>query len=128
MAEDDLARIVVDVVPQLELTTFYAPYRADGWGHPVFHPEMMVSLLVYAYCVGERSSRQIERLCQRDIAFRFIMGNRVPDHATIARFRQEHQEALATLVTQVLRICREAGLGRGGVVAVDGTNLWGSYT
>lgn len=55
----------------------------------------MVSLLVYAYCVGERASRQIERLCQRDIAFRYIMGNRIPDHTTIARFRQEHEEALA---------------------------------
>jgi transposase len=123
LPEDDLARVVVDVVASLDLMAFYAPYRADGWGHPAFHPEMMVSLLVYAYCVGERSSRQIERLCQRDIAFRYIMGNRVPDHTTIARFRQEHEETLATLFTQVLRLCREAGLVKVGVVAVDGTKV-----
>ena len=123
LPEDDLARFIVDVVAYLDLTTFYAPYRTDGWGHPAFHPEMMVSLLVYAYCQGERSSRQIERHCQRDIGFRFIMGNWVPDHTTIARFRQDHEEALAALFTQVLRVCREAGLVKVGVVAVDGTKI-----
>ena len=60
---------------------------------------MMVALLLYAYAVGERSSRAIERRCREDVAFRVIgVCNRVPDHATIARFRVRHEEALAGTV------------------------------
>jgi hypothetical protein len=61
---------------------------------------MMVTLLLYAYCIGERSSRRIERRCQEDIAFRVITANAAPDHSTIARFRQANQEALTTCFTQ----------------------------
>jgi hypothetical protein len=50
---------------------------------------MMVALLLYAYCVGERSSRRIEQLCERDVAFRIVAANQMPDHVTIAR-RQPH--------------------------------------
>jgi hypothetical protein len=84
---------------------------------------MMVSLLLYAYCIGERSSRRIERRCQEDIAFRVITANAVPDHSTIARFRQANQEALSACFTQVLRLCAAAGLVRVGVVALDGTKV-----
>src|SRR6266545_5591662 len=84
---------------------------------------MMVTLLLYAYCIGERSSRRIERRCQEDIAFRVITANAAPDHSTIARFRQTNQEALSTCFTQVLRLCAAAGLVRVGVVALDGTKV-----
>jgi transposase len=84
---------------------------------------MMLTLLVYAYCVGERSSRGIERRCREDVAFRVVCANQVPDHATIARFRVRHQEALAGLFGQVLGLCAEAGLVRAGVVAVDGSKF-----
>src|SRR5512144_3318602 len=80
-------------------------------------------LLLYAYCLGVRSSRQIERLCQRDVAFRVVAGNLRPDHATIARFRQRHVEALKGLFTDILRLCKEAGLVKVGVVALDGTKI-----
>src|ERR1051325_7703950 len=84
---------------------------------------MMVTLLLYAYAIGERSSRQIERRCREDVAFRVISANAVPDHATIARFRERHQGALADLFVEVLRLCAEAGLVRVGEVAVDGTKV-----
>src|SRR5512133_1586231 len=74
-----------------------AAYRADGVGQAAFQPHMMVALLLYAYCLGVRSSRQIERLCERDVAFRVEAGNLRPDHATIARFHQRHSEALKGL-------------------------------
>jgi transposase len=86
---------------------------------------MMVAPLVYAYCVGERSSRGIERRCREDVAFRVICANRVPDHATIARFRVRHQEVLGELFGQVLRLCSEAGLVRAGAIAVDGSKFRG---
>jgi hypothetical protein len=79
----------------------------------------MLTLLAYAYYVAERSSRGIERGCREDVAFRVFCANQVPDHATIARFRVRHQDALAGLFGQVLGLCAEAGLVRAGVVAVD---------
>lgn len=82
---------------------------------------MMVALLLYAYAVGERSSRAIERRCREDVAFRVISANRIPDHATVARFRARHEQALAETFTQVLRLCAEAGLVSVGLVALDGT-------
>ena len=83
----------------------------------------MVALVLYAYCEGERSSRRIERRCREDIAFRVLTANRQPDHATICRFRQQHEQALAGLFAGVLRLCAEAGLLLLGVVALDGTRL-----
>lgn len=123
LPEKDLAWFILDAVDEMDLSQFYAAYRQDGWGGEAYEPKMMVALLLYAYCLGERSSRRIERLCERDIAFRVIAANLAPDHATIARFRAEHREALAGLFTAVLRLCREAGLVKVGVVALDGTKV-----
>lgn len=120
---DDLAWVVLDAVEQLDLTAFRARYRSDGWGAPAYDPAMMVGLLLYAYCLGERSSRQIEGRCRRDIAYRIICANQLPDHATIARFRADHETALGDLFNQILRLCAEAGLGKLGLVALDGTKL-----
>jgi transposase len=123
LGEDHLAWFVIEAVEALDLEAFYAAYRADGHGRAAHDPRMMVTLLVYGYCVGERSSRGIERRCREDVAFRVICANQIPDHATIARFRVRHQEALAELFGQVLGLCAEAGLVRAGVVAVDGSKF-----
>jgi transposase len=114
---------LLDVVERLDLGAFYGEYRADGSGRPAHDPAMMVALLLYAYAVGERSSRQIERRCVEDVAFRVIAANRAPDHTTISRFRQRHCERLADLFVQVLAMCAKAGMVRVGTVAVDGTKL-----
>jgi transposase len=121
--EDHLAWFVIEAIEELELESFYASYRADGHGRAAHDPQMMVTLLAYAYCVGERSSRGIERRCREDVAFRVVCANQVPDHATIARFRVRHQEALAGLFGQVLGLCAEAGLVQVGVIAVDGSKF-----
>jgi hypothetical protein len=84
---------------------------------------MMVALLVYAYARGERSSRGIERRCVEDVAFRVIAAQQKPDHATIARFRVRHEAQFADLFSDVLVLCREAGLVKVGVIAIDGTKL-----
>jgi Transposase DDE domain/Transposase domain (DUF772) len=82
-----------------------------------------VALLLYAYARGNRSSRGIERECREDIAYRVITANRVPDHSTIAEFRKRHETALSGLFGEVLELCREAGLVRVGLIAVDGTKV-----
>src|SRR3954447_15458042 len=123
LPEGHLAWFVVEVVERLDLREIYGHYRADGSGRPAHEPAMMVTLLVYAYCVGERSSRQIERRCVEDVAFRVIAANRAPDHSTISRFRQRFAAPLAELFVQVLALCAKAGMVRVGTVAVDGTKI-----
>jgi transposase len=118
-----LAWFVLEVVERLDLRAFYGGYRADGSGRPAHDPAMMVALLVYAYCVGERSSRRIERRCVEDVAFRVIAANRAPDHTTISRFRQRFAGPLAGLFVQVLAMCQRAGMVRVGTVAVDATKM-----
>jgi transposase len=120
---DHLAWCVLEAVAEMDLSAVYADYRADGHGRAAFDPAMMVALLLYAYAVGERSSRAIEQRCQLDVAFRVIAANQAPDHATIARFRVRHQDALGALFGQVLALCGRAGLVSLGVIALDGTMI-----
>ena len=123
LPEDHLAWFVIETVEQLDLDAFYAAYRADGHGRAAYDPAMMVSLLIYAYSTSVRSSRGIERHCRQDVAYRVITGNRVPDHATVARFIVRHEQPLAELFGSVLKLCAKAGLVASGVVAIDGTKL-----
>jgi transposase len=123
LPEDHLAWFVIDVVDELDLDEFDEPYRHDGRGAAAYAPSMMVALWLYAYCVGEQSSRRIERRCVEDVAFRVVAANQNPDHCTIARFRQRHAEALCGLFAQVLACCAAAGLVRVDLVAVDGTKM-----
>jgi transposase len=123
---DHLVWFVIDAVAQMDLSAFRGKYRADGWGASAFSPDMMVTLLLYAYCTGQRSSRKIETLCERDVAFRIVTGNTKPDHATIARFRRNNLKELEGLFVQILRLCAEAGLVKVGVVALDGTKVAGN--
>jgi transposase len=123
LPDGDLALFIIDAVGQMDLKPFYWKYRPDGRGQAAFEPSMMTALLLYAYSVGTRSSRQIERLCERDIAFKVIAANQVPDHCTIARFRQENGEKLEQLFIDILKLCAKAGLVKVGVVALDGTKV-----
>jgi transposase len=123
LPEDHLAWFVIEAVAGMNLDEFYADYRADGHGRAAYEPAMMVALLLYAYATGQRSARAIERHCRQDIAYRVITANRVPDHATVARFVCRHERALGELFGSVLALCARAGLVSTGVVAIDGTKL-----
>jgi transposase len=126
LPEGHLAWFVIDAVAEMDLSAFYAVYRDDGHGRAAHEPSMMVALLLYAYAIGERSSRRIERRCLEDVATRVICANQAPDHCTIARFRQRHETALGELFGDVLALCAEAGLVRVGVIAIDGTKVHAS--
>ena len=82
---EHLAWLVLDAVGEMDLSAFYASYRHDGHGRAAHEPAMMVALLLYAYCKGQRSSRVIERECTEDVAYRVITANQRPDHTTISR-------------------------------------------
>jgi hypothetical protein len=84
---------------------------------------MMVTLLVWAYAQGVASSRRMESLCGQDVAFRVICGGNLPDHSTIARFRQDFADPVTVLFGQVLILCARLGMGKLGTVALDGSKV-----
>lgn len=122
LPEGDLAYFIIDAVAEMDLRPFHAQYKS-GRGQKAYPPEIMLPLLLLAYCHGMRSSRVIERLCQRDIAYRLIACQSFPDHCTIARFRQKFRSEIKDLFVRVLELCREAGLLKVGTVAIDGTKI-----
>lgn len=123
LPEGDIVHVVVDGVGLMDLSDFEATCKVGRAGQPPFAPAMLLALLIYAYSHGVRSSRAVERLCRRDAGYRFIVGDDVPDHSVIARFRQRHAERMKGVFLQVLELCREAGLIRLGLVALDGTKV-----
>src|ERR671918_566637 len=123
LPENHLAWFVLAAVEEMDLWPFYAAYRVDGRCRPPYDPAMMVALLLYAYARGIRSSRVIERACGEDVAFRVLAAQQRPDHATIARFVERHEDAIAGLFGEVLTLCARSGLVQVGVIAVDGTKL-----
>jgi transposase len=123
LPDNHLAWFVIDAVAVMDLEAFYGAYRADGHGRPAYEPSMMVALLLYGWSRGVRSSRAIEHACIEDVAFRVIAAQQRPDHATIARFIERHEHALADLFGEVLTLCADAGLATVGVIAIDGTKV-----
>ena len=126
LPQDDLVFFLLDIVPQLDLSRFSAPYEAETRGAPPFAPGMMVCLLLYAYCVGVFSSRKIARACERNLAFIAIVGEDRPDFRTISDFRKLHLAAFCDVFVQGLRIAGESGLVKLGNVSTDGTKVQGN--
>jgi len=112
-----------EVVSDLDLSAIMAVYEEEERGYPPYHPQMMVAVLLYAYCLGVTSSRKIARRLEEDVAFRVLAANNTPDFRTIAEFRKRHLGALAGLFVQVLRLCQKVGLVKLGHVALDGTKM-----
>jgi transposase len=121
--EGHLARFILDLVTELDLGRIYRHYERELRGKPPHDPRMMVALLLYGYCTGVTSSRQIEKKTHEDIAFRVLSGDTHPDHVSVSEFRRVHLDALAQLFLQVLRLCQKAGLVKLGHVALDGTKI-----
>src|SRR4051794_6658241 len=120
---DHVVWFLLDTLEALDTSAFHSRRRLGGAGAAGYDPDMLLALMIYAYCQGVRSSRQIERRCLTDVGFRIVCAQDVPDHATIARFRAEHRAAFAALFTQVLAVAAAAGLARLGTVAIDGTKI-----
>ena len=123
LPEDDLVFFLLDLIPQLDLSPFHQHYAREMRGQPPFDVTMMVVLLVYAYCVGVCSSRKIAAACERNLAFRAIVGNDPPDFRTISDFRKIHLAAFRPLFVEVLRLAGELGMVKLGNVSTDGTKM-----
>jgi transposase len=123
LPEGHLAFFIADTVAAVDLQAFYAPYEGDGRRNQPFDPQMMVTVLLYAYATGTFSSRRIARKLEEDVAYRVLAAGNFPAHRTIAEFRQQHLAAFEALFVQVVAIAREAGVVRVGALAVDGSKV-----
>jgi transposase len=121
--EGDLVYFLLDTVMELNLSAITSKYEQEGRGYPPYHPRMMVTLLLYAYCRGIFSSRRIQQACEERVTFRVIVGHDIPNFRTISDFRKLHLQELQALFVQVLRLCQEAGLVKLGHVSLDGTKI-----
>ena len=124
LPEGHLVWFVSELVDSLDLSAILSVYdKEETRGRAGYHPVMLTKLLIYAYAVGKPSSRKIERACTEEVPFRVLSADQHPDHDTIAEFRRRHLPALAGLFTQVLVMCKQAGLVKLGHVAIDGTKV-----
>ena len=123
LPEGHLAFFIADTVAALDLAVFYAPYEGDGRRNQPFDPQMMVTVLLYAYATGTFSSRRIARKLEEDVAYRVLAAGNFPAHRTIAEFRQQHLAAFEALFVRVVQIAREAGVVQLGSLAVDGSKI-----
>lgn len=121
LPERHLARFVVEVIDQLDLSAMVKAYR--GSGSASYHPAMLLGLLIYGYATRVFSSRSIERATYDSVAFRFIAGNEHPDHDTIATFRKRFLTEIEGLFVEVLKLARAMGVLKLGTVALDGTKV-----
>jgi len=121
LPEDHLARFVVEVVDQLDLSELTRQYA--GRGSQAHHPAVLLSLLIYGYSTGVFSSRKIERATHDSIAFRYLAANTHPDHDTIATFRRRFLPQFEALFVQVLLLAREMKLMKLGWIVLDGSKV-----
>src|SRR6185437_8927771 len=124
LGEDHPVFLVIAAVGHLDTGAFHAGRRTGGAGAAGYDPDMLVTLLVWAYANGVTSSRRIEQLCRTDAAFMAVCGaGQAPDHVTVARFRAGFAAAAGPFFAQVLGLCAELGMGRLGVVAPAGAKV-----
>ena len=123
LPEDHAVWLVIGAVDRLDTSAVHAVRRTGGAGARGYDPQMLVTLLIWAYASGVTSSRRIEELCRTDVAFRVICAQDVPDHVTIARFRASVPWPGAGAVRPVLMLCARLGMGAVGTVALDGTKI-----
>jgi transposase len=123
LPEGHLVYFLLDTVAAIDLAPIFAHYEREARGQPPFHPRMMVTLLLYCYATGTRSSRKIMSRCQTDVACRAIVGDDIPDFRTVSDFRKTHLARLEALFVEVLQLCAAAGLTKVGTVALDGTKV-----
>jgi transposase len=115
--------VITAVEDHMDTSAFHAVRKTGGAGTAGYDPDMLVTLLVWAYAHQVTSSRDIERLCGTDVAFKVICGGNTPRHVTISQFRAAFPGAIGEFFAQVLALCARLGMGRLGVVALDGMKI-----
>jgi transposase len=124
LPEDHPVWLVISVVEDhMDTSVFHAARNTGGAGTAGYDPDMLVTVLVWGYAHQVTSSRDIERLCQTDVAFRVICGGNTPRHVTLSQFRAAFPQMIGMFFAEVLALCAQLGMGRLGVVALDGMKI-----
>ncbi|WP_300337016.1 transposase [Accumulibacter sp.] len=119
--EDHLARFIVEVIDQLDLSELTRQYA--GRGSKAYHPATLLAILVYGYATGIFSSRRLEQATYDSVAFRFIAANHHPDHDSLATFRRRFLDELSDLFLQILKMAKEMKILKVGNICFDGTKI-----
>lgn len=122
--EDDPVRLLFEVTEGLDYTELYNTYSTLG-RNPAIDPAILFRILIYGYMNKLYSSRDIERACNRDINFMWLLqGQKAPDHNTIARFRSERlEECIDNLFNQLIIRLGEMQEIRFENIFIDGTKI-----
>lgn len=121
LPEDSLARFIVDIVNQLDLSSIEEQYSI--YGNKAYPPKIILALIFYCYISGIFSSRQIERATKELIPVIYIVHGEQPDHSVISRFRKEFLQQIKAMFSQVLQIAANMNVFKLGDVALDGTKI-----
>jgi transposase len=123
--QDHPVRAIWELVGRLDLGPFYVDIEAvEGVaGRPVWDPQLLISLWIYAYKDGVSSAREIARLCEYQPAYQWLTGLEVVNYHTLADFRIRHKEALDQLFIEVLGVLSHEGLITLQRVMHDGTKI-----
>jgi len=116
-----LARFVVDIIVQLDLSKIYAGYAEQG-GEAIA-PEALLGLLFFGYSTGLFSSRKLEKATYENLGARYVAGGLHPDHDTIANFRKTFLPELQSLFIQILLLAKVAGILKMGNLSLDGSKI-----
>jgi transposase len=119
--QEHLARYIDKVVDQLNIKEIEDSY--SDLGCHAYHPQMLIKVILYGYCIGVRSSRRIQKEIREDLVFMWLAGQQEPDFRTISDFRKDRIKDIKRLFNQVLVICYELGMVQCGKVSIDGTKI-----
>jgi len=119
--QEHLARYIDKVVDQLNIKEIEDSY--SDLGCHAYHPQMLIKVILYGYCIGVRSSRRIQKEIREDLVFMWLAGQQEPDFRTISDFRKDRIKDIKQLFNQVLVICYELGMVQCGKVSIDGTKI-----
>lgn len=123
IAADHLVRVIDLFVGQLDLERLgFRRAQAAATGRPGYDPAELLKLYLYGYLHQVRSSRRLERECQRNVEVMWLLGRLAPDHKTLAEFRRHHGKAFRAVCRGLIRLCREGGV-LGQTVAIDGSKF-----
>lgn len=119
------ARLVWRFVEGLALHPFYDAIasREGRAGHPAIDPKILVALWLYATIDGVGSAREVDRLCARHDAYRWIRGGVSVNYHTLSDFRVQHRDALDDLLTQSIAVLIKRHVVTLARVAQDGTKV-----
>jgi len=121
ISKDHFVRFLDRIIEQLDFTELYNSYSEEG--NPAYHPKMLIKILIFAYSIGVRSSRQIESRLMSDIYFMFLSGGQKPNFRTISDFRKDKGKYFRKYFKEVLQICRQVGMASLGHVSIDGSKI-----